>query len=642
MTINTEEIVAKLDAFDIKEIAIIDDVYDPPTIDYYTDEIETFLSDVLSDKDANKQLCDICSKEIYSSDDIDDITLSLIYNNLEKVSNLKVYFDNHLLGRVIERRAPLVDIVQNLSSILKRSVKCYGTAVNVEELKQQVVFIDYILGPSQDPNDTDSLKEKAATIVNNIKKFRADSLPIIVLMSFRNPSLDEVEGFRKKTDLLPGIFYFFKKQDISNIDYLILKLLPLSSGWYCSKNIQCFIDSIDKRLGPATNEFLECVKGLGVEDYAYIQKMSLQEDGQPLGDYVLNLFTSYLTSLLLSCDEVLEKQKLLDSTNFESLPPTHGFPTKQLEEFYYNVLFSRTDEKFISEFLDPQDTTKKSFPIINIGDLFYSEDKNDVFTIVNAECDLAFTPFCSSRPYKPDKLIFAVPGKLMAFDKIITEEEKLKPRTDFLRIKDNDGTFRIIWNTNKWFYIECGNIENWMKQNKYKRIARLRLPYAIMVQKAFSEHITRIGTPVRPPIYQKATISVCCEDQQGNTVSVFDSSDSAYVFIDRIGNEMCVFNEDFIAKTKELIEKILEYIENRISEMRTNNRLAGIPKYEGYKTRLNEMKDNYKYMFILRGPISMEGKDAIVLPDIPVRITRKIDMGKSFQGNEPFIIYITR
>ncbi|MGA1840967.1 MAG: hypothetical protein ACMUIU_10110 [bacterium] len=637
---NAETIIAKLDDFNIKQVAIIDDAFDPPTLDdFLIEDIENFFNDISPDKDAKKQLKAICGKDINSPEDINNEDLSLIVKKLDTAANLKVHFENHLSVKIKEKKLHLDDIKQNLCSTLKLSVECYGSKVKPKELKEQVVFLDYFFGPGQ---DTDRAKEKAAEIVKIIKDTRGEDLPIIVLMSSKETNDVEIEEFRKKTELLPGIFYFFPKQDISKIENLILKLLPLSAGWSGSKKIQCFIDSIHKSIEDAKNEFLDCIKGLAIEDYAYIQKLSLQEDGHPLGDYILRLYSSYFGRLLLDDPDVCKHQKILDALKFEILPPSHGFPSQKMKKICNAAQFDKTD-KDLRYNRGPNGNSDKDngLPLLNIGDIFYKDKKSDVYIIMNAQCDLAFTPDYEKRKFDQDKSILILPGKLQNFDDYLGNESEGKPRTDFF-ITDDGSCFRIIWAIKKWLTKPYGEIEKWLSDEGYERVSRLKLPYALQIQQLFASDLTRVGLPVSPPISQPARIQLCTVSKDGKVDSLIDTKKNVMLFIKGNGQRQCVLLDNLILEIKNKIDTSIGNWEHQKSkaEQKFEKANGDSSKQEKADKKINKCKDaieklnNFKNSydaFLLREPFLIPAKDGKEekISNLPIGIVKNANTSAS-------------
>ena len=71
------------------------------------------------------------------------------------------------------------------------------------------------------------------------------------------------------------------------------------------RRIQSFVDRLHDSFELVKETFLERVGGLTLADYSFVQSLSLQNDSQPLGDYLVWLFSTYLGQLLLT--DVLHK-----------------------------------------------------------------------------------------------------------------------------------------------------------------------------------------------------------------------------------------------------------------------------------------------------------------------------------------------
>jgi hypothetical protein len=89
---------------------------------------------------------------------------------------------------------------------------------------------------------------------------------------------------------------------------------------------------------PVFEEFIGGVKALSLDDYAYIQHLSLQKDGQPLGDYLLWLYNSYLGHLLFESHKAIQEQKkIVDGLSRNYLPPSQNMPSNQLVKMYHSA-----------------------------------------------------------------------------------------------------------------------------------------------------------------------------------------------------------------------------------------------------------------------------------------------------------------
>ena len=112
------------------------------------------------------------------------------------------------------------------------------------------------------------------------------------------------EEFREQSDIVGGMFYFVSKSDLTDPAGLLLNLDMLAMALPHGHLIQKFMDRIDNtiesKIEEIVSKFLTDIKRLNLDDYVYIQRLSLQADGHPLGDYLLWLYSAYFGHLLLT------------------------------------------------------------------------------------------------------------------------------------------------------------------------------------------------------------------------------------------------------------------------------------------------------------------------------------------------------
>ena len=94
------------------------------------------------------------------------------------------------------------------------------------------------------------------------------------------------------------MFYFLPKSDLTDRVKLLLDLDMLAMALPDGHRIQKFIDTTESKMDAAVAEFLTDIKRLNIDDYVYMQRLSLQADGHPLGDYLLWLYSAYFGHLL--------------------------------------------------------------------------------------------------------------------------------------------------------------------------------------------------------------------------------------------------------------------------------------------------------------------------------------------------------
>ena len=99
-----------------------------------------------------------------------------------------------------------------------------------------------------------------------------------------------------------------------------------------------------------------------------------------------------------------------------------------------------------------------------------------------------------------------------------------------------------------------GEIERWLSDKGYERISRLKLPYALQIQQLFASHLTRVGLPVSPPIYQIARIQLCTVSKDGKMEILIDTQRDVMLFITTNGLRQCVLLDGLILEIKNKID----------------------------------------------------------------------------------------
>ena len=163
----------------------------------------------------------------------------------------------------------------------------------------------------------------------------------MVLMSSHDDAKMLADDFRTRTGIVGGMFYFLPESDLTNRVKLLLDWICLR--WHClmaigSRNL---LTRQKARMEAAVNEFLTDIKRLNIDDYVYIQRLSLQADGHPLGDYLLWLYSAYFGHLLFEHALSTDRREL-DELTFEDWVPSQVVPSTQLTAMYHAALFDTT------------------------------------------------------------------------------------------------------------------------------------------------------------------------------------------------------------------------------------------------------------------------------------------------------------
>src|SRR6266404_290038 len=530
------------------------------------------------------------------------------------------------------KQSQLKPLHDSLKYDLRLEVDLYSTSDELSDLTTKVIFIDYYLG-----SGSDSYEIAKAIARETYGKYEHEpSKPLIILMSTKEISEEAIGAFRDKSGLLGGTFYFVDKRDFSNKDKLHLKIGAWVLALPYSEKIQNFVNALQAALGKVSKQFINDIKKLSVDDYAYIQKLSLQEDGHPLGDYMIWLYSAYFGKVLFEAPAVREQQEIIDALTFQDLPPSQMKPSLQLSEIYRSALFASVDDVQSH----PRDETGSEMMYLHLGDLFIKEGETEVWMIINAQCDLAFAPD-AQRPAKPERSILMISGRLRLLTDKVDDLTRHLPRTELFEHKG--ATYRILWNTKKIISPSHGEFKKWKEELGYKREARLRLPFALEVQRAFAADLTRVGLPVAPPIYQPATLQLLCMNEQGKTEVLHESELGASLFFTR-DDELCVLSEDFVSQLKVRIGASKDLLTKRVEELKRRSASEDqLNKHRAWITQLGELENDYDGLFRLRIPFALPTlNESRQLDSYPLRVLRKKDLkaGETYRSEQPLTLVI--
>lgn len=638
----------------IDGISIIDDEFDPPVIEnYLEDDIASFLDDINnSDCIAELEALGIKTenKTGIAREGFNNSILEILWKNKEILKILKDPCDKYFFKD--KKRSEILSYLEKVQSITGLTVNLYGTQEDTEQILDQVIFIDYYLGPS-DISGVDLASKTHPSVIHSIKviseiiEHRGDKKPVIILMS---SLLDEVREdliahFIEATGVIGGLFHFISKREFSE-DKFLLMLASIAKSQTTALAFQCLLKEVKEALDKTHDKFLADVRKLKLSDYAFIQKLSLQSDGHPLGDYVLQLFGDYLGTLIQNLENMKIQRKVIDQIVFDSLPFHQSEPSLGLVDMYKMTLFGPLDEADISSHpRTPLGAEKK--PYLHIGDLFVcTQNEKVVYMVINAQCDLAYAPD-GKRSFGANNSVLFIRGNLEPLNELIHSDRKSIPRTEFFEYKGNK--YRIMWDVKSVETCKYDDVFKYLRDNSLATINRLRLPYALEIQRAFAADLTRVGMPVAPPMLLEAKATLYCKGENNSAELLLESSkNEAIVFLTADGEHYSL--------TSTLIAKLLSEIRKKILALQSDaDRLKkeAEDKAGGEKEKLiiqvsrknlkaTEMVDalsSFESFLAIRGPFKIDNiKGEAIIPNV-LRIGRNMEVS-GITGKEYLLLNI--
>ena len=589
-------VAVRLSKKGIKRVLIVDDAFDLPTrSDLPHNELAEFWDDLESEQ--LEMLEKIMGSIPASEEKIDDAGVAALYDQRDSLGPLQVAFDTHLRAPLRNRHGHLDPLVEELK-YLGLDVVTIGTTDQVDPGHAQLIFLDYYLG---DPRVDASVEAARASVSKLLSLYPVGSeKPLVVLMSSDGDVKTLAENFRSQTGIVGGMFYFLPKSDLTDRVKLLLDLDMLAMALPDGHRIQKFMDTIENKMDGAVLQFLTDIKRLSIDDYVYIQRLSLQADGHPLGDYLLWLYSAFFGHLLFENALGTERREL-DRLTFEDWVPSQVLPSTQLTAMYHAALFDTTvgtlgphprwgkraeegmppleqsgaalgqgeqlatpqsvldnvledsksaddQEDYNSNAEVPSPTNDdsveacKALPYFNMGDIFLNSNLSEVLMVCNPACDLEFAPDDKRLPNSQDSIMF-IPG---ALEKLGEPSGKPTLRTELF--KYGEESYRILWQPKQLRAIPYEKVEKWLSKREFARVARLRMPFSLEIQHDFANQLTRVGVPVPPPFYRPLQVALFRRGSEGNhdNLSLADSEMEAFIIGTRGGDEKCAFTAGLI------------------------------------------------------------------------------------------------
>ena len=504
----------------IEKAAIVDDAYDGFTAESLEPALTTFV-DGLGDADHLAELQKLMPG-IAEADDFDLDAAKALWEKQVQWPAKIVPLASKLFAEHVEKLARLKALRASLEK-LGLDVQEFGANLaKYDALAEvQILFLDYQLEPPTTAAQAESVAEAGAQAGREIRtaQTKAEKIasklaggekrPFLVLIS-AVPELAEVQaGFRERTNYVGGTFGFLAKNEAANETNLYYQIRGWGIGHPALPVITNFITKLQKSATAVADEFGRTLLKLEVQDYSFIQRLSLAADGEPLGEYMLHLLSESLSHRLRNDPAVIAARQELDKVHFKSHLPSMVMPSDTVSRLYLEALTDRGPEELAPH---PLQSAQQPPPAIVYdrvlqGDVFVSPCKTYAYVVVNCGCVLQYSPVNPGRLADPETMLLLLKGLLKPFAEDPGKWEF--PRTEPFLIEDLP--FRILWDPEKVKPISRAEFKEWFQSKGLKRIARLREVQAASIQQAWAATMARVGLPVSPPSFSSADYDVYIE-----------------------------------------------------------------------------------------------------------------------------------
>lgn len=619
-------------AKNISNVAIIDDAYytTPPRSSFVGPQLSELRTKIQSWEKPNAEFTALALK-IESDDDLTETDIGRLYAIRASAPEIQSWFrdfDNDQAGR----RGAL----QELEAMLKEQLGCNVQTLSPKDSLQaaalpQLIFIDYYLDPSYRPEDS---LELAEGVGDRLKQdFAEKEKPLVILMSSHtNVSTAMKAQFRDRVQLLGGMFHFIPKAELKPDTTLLLNLAIFVRSLDQGHTIQRFVDSFENELLKATGKFAEKIRALTIEDYAYMQHLSLQGEGMPLGDYLLWLFGTYFGHLLFRA--VPQQRRELDRMRFETIPESDIMPSSDFAELYRSVVAEEIEELGTHPRASSNPAEADAPPDPHFGDVFIDESDKNALMVITAECDLMYAPEPDAeRGHRPEQSVVMVPGELQ-------EQSAARKSSDVATyfVPYRDKTYQIAWRLKSIDAPNAAGLRAFLIGKKMHRRLRIRHPFATQVQTAFATDLSRVGIPVAPPMFDRCSISICYRRAEGDIEQTELGTKAAVLYTSRTGDEHVHLKLKVAAKVVEAAKIRASAIETELGAPGDENTKLSL---RSHKERLNKFLADLESQMKLRQPYLVRANKNLPIPGTPVEILRDPSKLETRLNTNPIVVLVT-
>ena len=513
------------DAREIRKIAMVDDVFDTPSVNEldrtrYIEFRKRFTAEEPLRR-AIQWVAGAAAIVLPTYDNLEEAQLTPLWKALwhsqiggrrlspDVRAALRDLFTDH--GHDV---VGMLDLVVELLGLfhkdLGRVVTVHGTAFDPDAVSRaDIVLVDFFLG--QNLTKAEALERSSAAVEAIVKQARSAGreTPSFLLVSSRPEEID-IGAFRTRSALMKSRFRLFPKAALKseNVAELV--------------NLHDLVDASDRAaiiedlIGDWRSGALKAIEGvhakmleLDISDLVYLDCFRLTHEGTTIGNYLRWFLTASLHARVtgeldrktwkkadgMRLFSVLDESGQLDA---DALVKTFDGPSDVIASAYGDILFDQTRGAGADAFPGP---------LANVdlmeGDLFVRPTGKDRQGFANAQILAVMTPSCDLLPRQAGgapaaKTILFLPGRLKKISD--AEMDKSVTDVDFVRIKERGvwSVFHIQWDLKSPVTLDWETATSVGVGTGFRRLGRIRDLYIHKIREKFASSFTRIGTEVAP------------------------------------------------------------------------------------------------------------------------------------------------
>ncbi|MEE2025358.1 hypothetical protein [Alkalimonas mucilaginosa] len=485
----------------IRKACIVDDANDIiPELKDLT-SLRNEWDNLLDDIPQNDDLITAISEEIPDIDmsnlsvqDIDTKFVQVLWSLKEQFPNeLTAFFEAYDSTKLSDAR-----YVQTLKKFLEENnfeVTTVGRDFKHVASTSDIIFIDLFLHLDQSEDNIDYTVGTLKDIISE----KADSPPIIVLISRSSRLSEYADNFRDSCGLIESGFFTYRKSDLEDTSKLLFYIRKSLIHYRDSVRVWGFLNAWEEHASKAVSDTVSSLKRMDLLDHNMVHKLLLNDEGQSSASYFMELFDSVLLHNFESQADIIDAAKELNNIDFSRAPTIQGLQKEPLQDLVFKSVFMGSERFRINEkeSIELGDIFKISGRKSDESDFLQVETGNDnVWLVITPSCDLVRSGVTN---------IGLIKGTLKP---VSYESWSADTKSSTPIIKINDDSFSIKWDIKSFMTYPKSRLQELLTNDIYCRVAKLREVSALGLQQSFTADYSRVGQRAILPSVFKTPIKL--------------------------------------------------------------------------------------------------------------------------------------
>lgn len=490
----------------VRTVLIVDDAYDPVplaidlALDF--DVWDIFFSDAMEgDRAVMREIF-----PAYETTDAQDLRSSDVFVSALWTNRLRLAPElvDPLFQRYEDNKSYDLEVLGRLNNqLIAQGLTCEtaGREFLSKAKDADLIFMDLFLGSYEN----ESAQRVSTNGLLKVIEERSDRPPLVVLMSSSTRLDINIRAFRDESGLFESIFHPIGKKDFADESKLTRVLHLLGSHYLDSLKLIRFVNAWGRGIKNAGERTSRLIRRLDLSDHANIKRLLLDNEKQPTGSYLVDVFDRVLQHEVEADAAIIDAARDLNSLTKLTYPPPHGPGVLDLQDLVHRSLFQNKERIRLQGTL--------GIPVA-FGDLLRRKSPPEMATdtsspsptswpgkrIGNRQVLVVLTPACDLQRIQPDDLqsILLLVGTLEP----LAPHDWYQSAGDRTPVVEFEGgeRFSIRWDPKHFETIQPADlIETLSSPTGLEVIARLRETHALELQQRLLSSLGRVGQVATMP-----------------------------------------------------------------------------------------------------------------------------------------------